>query len=282
MSTRDITVVLTGATSGIGEATARSLAPRLTRLIVHGPERPQDVTGQLAELRAASPGEVHYVQADYDRLTAVHRLADAVADLTDRVDVLINNAGRPGAPRRRLSEDGNEATLQTNYLAAVLLTERLTPLVPAATGRVVHVASATHLSVSLDPDDLNYERSAYSATTAYARSKLALVAHARWLAEQAPVPPPDTVSLHPGVIRTTLLHAMFDIGGDSVTHGAQNVMNAALADGRWDGRYLDELTPARPNPAALDPGFRDRLIHRTAELLRGSAPVQEESHAGHR
>jgi NAD(P)-dependent dehydrogenase (short-subunit alcohol dehydrogenase family) len=175
-----------------------------------------------------------------------------------------------GPPRRSVTRDGNEATLQTNYLAAVLLTERLTPLplVLAADGRVVHVASATHLSASLDPEDLNLERSRYSPIVAYARSKLALVAHARWLAEQAPRPQPDIVSIHPGVISTSLLHAMFDIGGASVQQGARNVVHAALSGSRWQGEYLDERRLAQPNPAALDYDFRRRLAERTFALLR--------------
>ncbi|MBA4867056.1 SDR family NAD(P)-dependent oxidoreductase [Streptomyces sp. PSKA54] len=274
-----MTVVLTGATSGIGQAAARLLAPQVTRLILHGPQRPQEVTGQLEKLRAAGPGEVHYVHADFDSLAMVRALASEISKITDRVDVLINNAGRPGAPRRRLSHDGNEATLQTNYLAAVLLTERLTPLLLPSGGRVVHVASATHLSTSLDPDDLNLERSHYSATTAYARSKLALVAHARWLVEQAAPPQPDTVSLHPGVISTELLHAMFDIGGDSVVHGAHNVVNTALSTGRWAGQYLDERRPVQPNPITLDADFRHRLAHRTFDLLHRSGKAPEEAEA---
>ncbi|WP_107122387.1 SDR family NAD(P)-dependent oxidoreductase [Streptomyces dysideae] len=79
--------------------------------------QPQEDTGQLEELRAAGPGEVHYVHADFDSLAIVCTLASEISKITDRVDVLINNTGRPGAPRRRLSHDGNEATLQTNYLA---------------------------------------------------------------------------------------------------------------------------------------------------------------------
>jgi NAD(P)-dependent dehydrogenase (short-subunit alcohol dehydrogenase family) len=131
----------------------------------------------------------------------------------------------------------------------------------------VHVSSATHLSASLDPDDLNLERTQYGPAIAYARSKLALVAHALWMAEQAPSPQPDTVSLHPGVISTTLLHAMFDIGGASAQHGGRNVVDAAFAEGPWHGQYLDENRPARPNPDALDPGFRSRLVEKTFALL---------------
>lgn len=266
MSTVPSTLVLTGATSGIGEGVAHRLATRVPRLIVHGPQQPERADRFLGHLKELGAGEVHYVPADFDELAAVEGLADRIADLTDRVDVLINNAGRPGPPTRQLSRDGNELTLQTNYLAPALLTARLSPLLRTGRGRVVHVSSATHLSASLDPDDLNMEHAAYSSTAAYSRSKLALVAHARWLVDQAPAPRFDAVSVHPGVIRTTLLHAMFDIEGDPVGDGARNVVRAAFAPDAWDGRYLDEDRPARPNPATLEAQFRKHLMKQTLRL----------------
>ncbi|KAB2977545.1 SDR family NAD(P)-dependent oxidoreductase [Streptomyces sp. SS1-1] len=275
-----MTLVLTGATSGIGEAVARLLTSRATRLIVHGPQHPANVDRFLGQLRDLGQSEVHYVLADFGDLTAVGALADRIAALTDRVDVLINNAGRPGPPTRQLSTDGNELTLQTNYLAPVLLTDRLAALLRAAHGRVVHVSSATHLSASLDPDDLNMEHTAYTPTVAYSRSKLGLVAHARWLADQAPSPRFDAVSVHPGVIHTALLHAMYDIGGAPVEQGARNVVQAALSAEAWGGRYLAEDRPAKPNPSALDPDFRSRLMMQTFRLTRHVSADGRSSSAG--
>ncbi|MFG3323603.1 SDR family NAD(P)-dependent oxidoreductase [Streptomyces sp. NPDC048171] len=271
MSTVPSTLVLTGATSGIGEAVAHRLAAHAPRLIVHGPQRSEDVSRFLAHLKELGPGDVHYIQADFDELAAVETLAERITGLTDRVDVLINNAGRPGPTARQLSSDGNERTLQTNYLAPVLLTARLAPLLRAARGRVVNVSSATHLSASLNIDDLNMEHAAYSSTNAYSRSKLALVAHARWLVDQAPEPRYDAVSLHPGVIRTTLLHAMFDIDGDPVIDGARNVVRAANAAAPWKGKYLDEDRPSRPNLVVLKTEFRRLLMEQTFRLTRTGA-----------
>ncbi|MFD0056920.1 SDR family NAD(P)-dependent oxidoreductase [Streptomyces sp. NPDC127168] len=271
MSTVPSTLVLTGATSGIGEAVAHRLAAQVPRLIVHGPQRPGNVSRFLAHLKELGPGEVHYIQADFDELADVEVLAERITGLTDRVDVLINNAGRPGPTARRLSSDGNELTLQTNYLAPVLLTARLAPLLRAARGRVVNVSSATHLSATVELDDLNMEHTAYSSTNAYSRSKLALVAHARWLVDQAPEPRYDAVSLHPGVIRTALLHAMFDIGGDPVIDGARNVVRAANAPAPWKGEYLDEDRPSRPNPVVLEAEFRRLLMEQTFRLTRSGA-----------
>ncbi|MFI7520422.1 SDR family NAD(P)-dependent oxidoreductase [Micromonospora globbae] len=256
------TVVLTGATSGIGAAAARRLAGSAGRLLVHGREDEPEIRPLLDQLRAAGPAEIVYARADFDRLDDVVDLADRVADVTDRVDILVNNAGRPGAPRRRTSEDGYEATLQTNYLAAVLLTERLLPLLPPS-GRVVHVSSATHLSATFDLDDPQLRRG-YAPTTAYARSKLALVAHA---VRQAAHYRPAIVAVHPGVISTPLLHAMFAIGGDSPSHGGANVVEAALRADVPSGAYLDERRIADPAPQVRDATFRDGLHRLTMSLL---------------
>lgn len=256
------TVVLTGGTSGIGAATARRIAESGRRLLVHGPEPHSAVRPLLDELRSRGQAEVVYAQADFDRLDDVEALAGQVVTVTDQVDVLINNAGRPGAESRRCSADGYEATLQTNYLAAVLLTERLLPLIPA-TGRVVHVSSATHLSAHLDLDDLHFQHG-YQPAAAYARSKLALVAHA---VRQSRYYRPRIVSVHPGVVNTRLLHAMFAVQGENAPYGAANVIHAACDPGVPSGAYLDERRVAEPAGQVRVASFRDDLHRRTMALL---------------
>jgi NAD(P)-dependent dehydrogenase (short-subunit alcohol dehydrogenase family) len=257
------TVVLTGATSGIGAAAAEVFATRVDTLVLHGPEPEAAVAEQLGRLRRGR-ARVHYVPADFDRLAAVVELADRIAELAPHVDVLVNNAGRPGPPRRRLSADGHETTLQTNYLAAVLLTDRLLPLL--VPGRVVHVASATHHMAELDPADLDLARGAYSDVAAYARSKLAMIGHALWLAEHLRGTGTEVVSISPGVISTSLLHAMFDVGGAPTEHGARNVVEAALSPEVVSGQYLDDGRPATPSALARDRGFQ-RALHDATEAV---------------
>jgi NAD(P)-dependent dehydrogenase (short-subunit alcohol dehydrogenase family) len=234
-------VVLTGASSGIGLATARVLEERAGTLIVHGLE-PVD-------------GKLSYVPGDFLALASVAETAERIAQLTDRVDVLVNNAGIPGPPQRSVTADGHEATLQVNLLAGALLADRLRALIPAG-GRIVNVASATHYSASLDLDDLELERGAYSPVRAYARSKLALVTYSAWLAgELAEI---DVVSVHPGVISSGLLHAMFGAGGSPVDEAASVLVD--MATRRLEsGAYYDEHEPAAPNPEALDRGNQERL-----------------------
>jgi NAD(P)-dependent dehydrogenase (short-subunit alcohol dehydrogenase family) len=126
MGLTSATVVLTGATSGIGLATATGLAGIGPRLFLQGPEPEHAVADRLDVLRRHRAG-IAYAQADFRRLDDVRSVAARIGELSGTVDVLINNAGIPGAPQRTLSSDGIEATLQINYLALVLLTEALLP-----------------------------------------------------------------------------------------------------------------------------------------------------------
>jgi NAD(P)-dependent dehydrogenase (short-subunit alcohol dehydrogenase family) len=128
---RDATIVLTGATTGIGRATALAIADRAGRLILHGLEREHDIADLLPMVRAAMHPEAQllYFTADYGDLANVTRLARDIRAATDRIDILINNAARPGPPTHTVSGAGNEVTLQTNYLAPVVLTTALIDLI---------------------------------------------------------------------------------------------------------------------------------------------------------
>ncbi|MGW0506660.1 SDR family NAD(P)-dependent oxidoreductase [Micromonospora sp. NPDC003241] len=271
---RDAAVVLTGATSGIGRATALAIADRPGSLVLHGPEPESEVADLLDQVRSRQrrDAELTYVTADYHDLAEVTRLAERIRVTTDPIDVLINNAGRPAPATRTVSDAGNEITFQVDYLAPFLLTTDLIDLVAGhERGRIVNIVSATHHSATLHLDDLDLTRQAYTPSAAYAHAKLALVTYTGWLARNRPSPSLDVVSLHPGVISTGLLHAMFSVDGQRPEQAADTVVRVA-AQREDNGTYYDERVPGTPHPQAVDPEVQDRLYERTVELLRGHLP----------
>ncbi|MDF2561554.1 MAG: family NAD(P)-dependent oxidoreductase [Microbacterium sp.] len=257
------TVVLTGATSGIGLATARRLAATTDRLIVQGPETRSSVDATLRLIRDSGSAELTYVECDFTNLRAVARAADTIAQFGP-IDALVNNAGIPGAASRRTTPDGHERTLQVNYLAMVLLTERLRPGLQYG-ARIVNLASATHTMAQLTLDDIELTRE-YSAVRAYARSKLAIVMYTRWMARRAGSGA-TAVSIQPGVINTELLGAMFGSIGGSVEIGAQSILTALSAPAT-SGEYFDEGQQAVPSPEARDDDLGDKLMRWTFSTLR--------------
>ncbi|GAA2174828.1 SDR family oxidoreductase [Agrococcus versicolor] len=187
------TILVTGASDGIGAVAARLLAQQGHRVLVAG--RDPDRTASVAK----AVGGQAFV-ADLTRLADVRALADDVLEATDgRLDVLASNAGGIlGA--RRITEDGNEATLQVNHLAPFLLTHLLADALRAGDGIVVQTASAAHHAGRIDPGDLVLRRG-YSPSRAYANAKLANVLFARGVA--AHLPGLHAVAFHPGVVATS-------------------------------------------------------------------------------
>jgi NAD(P)-dependent dehydrogenase (short-subunit alcohol dehydrogenase family) len=255
------TVVLTGATSGIGEATARRLAAVAHTLVLLGPEPEERVAGVLAGIRAGGAAEVSYVPADFTRLAEVVEAAQAVRSRAPRIDLLINDAGVPGAPSRVMTADGFERTLQVNALAPALLTRLLVPAL-APDARIVNVASSAHHVEHFDFDDVDLRRG-YTPIAAYARAKLAMVTWSSLLAEEEAASGITVVALCPGLNDTPLSAAMMGRIGGPPSVGAARVLHAVTADVP-SGSYLEVDRVVSPSPEARDPQNRARL----AELFR--------------
>lgn len=267
-------ILITGASDGLGRALAYELARSGHRLILHG----RDAT-RLAQVAEATGGQA--IRADLASLSEVRRLADTVSASTDRLDVLVNNAGvgfgAPGAARE-LSADGFELRFAVNYLAPYLLTKLLLPLLRrAAPVRVVNVASIGQQSVDLD--DLMMERG-YDGVEAYRRAKLALIAHTFDLADELAGTGITANCLHPATLMpTTMVRQAQRAPVDSLERGLRATLRLVVDPTleRVTGRYFDGEQESRALPQAYDPDFRARLRQATEALLDKANAVQESS-----
>jgi NAD(P)-dependent dehydrogenase (short-subunit alcohol dehydrogenase family) len=269
------TIVITGATDGLGKGLAAELAPSGARLILHGrneekgrallDELRQHKTGR-AGARPRIKGELEWRRADFASLDQVRDLADSLSN-EERIDVLVNNAGIGSGRPREESEDGYELTFQVNYLAAFLLTRRLLPLIErSAPSRIVNVSSAGQMPI--DFEDVMLERS-YSGVQAYCQSKLALVMFTFDLAEELEGSGVTANCLHPGTYMPT--NMVLQSGIEPVTPLEEGVaatmrlISSPEVDG-INGHYFDGTSESAPHPQAEDPEARRRLRELSAEL----------------
>jgi len=195
--------LVTGATHGIGRASAEALAAHGGQVLIHGRdlERARGVAAAIS--RTTGNPMVRAVQADFAELAQVRRLAQELNASLPRLDVLINNAGRMSAART-LSADGYELTFAVNHLAPFLLTNLLLPKLRAsAPARIVVVASEAHRQAHLDFDDL-MNSTVSGLMPAYARSKLANVLFTRELAQRLAGSGITVNALHPGLVASHL------------------------------------------------------------------------------
>ncbi|MEO5832938.1 MAG: SDR family NAD(P)-dependent oxidoreductase [Nakamurella sp.] len=262
------TVLITGATAGLGRYLTTLLAGKDWTVLAHGRSK-----SKLTELVASVPGDVKPVQADLSSLADVRKLARRVQRKTDRLDVLVNNAGigfgAPGDPRE-VGAEGYELRLQVNYLAPVLLTRMLTPLlIRSAPARVVNVGSLGQQPV--DRDDLQMEHG-WNGTDAYRRSKLALATFSFDLADELRGQV-GVNCIHPATYMATTM--VLDSGitpRTTIEEGAEATLRL-IADpsmARVTGRFYDGLQRAEALPEAYDPVFRRWLRDQTDEILTQS------------
>jgi len=265
----DRTIVITGATDGLGKGLAAELAPGGGRLILHGRDEEKG-RALIEELRPRATGELEWRRADLGSLDEVRDLADSLTG-EERIDVLVNNAGigtaRPGDGDRLESADGNELRFAVNYLAPFLLTRRLLALLErSAPARIVNVSSAGQAPI--DFDDVMLER-AYSGIQAYCQSKLALVMFTFDLAEELEGSGVTANCLHPGTYMPT--NMVRGAGVEPVTPledgvaATMRLITSPELDG-VNGHYFDGTSESAPHPQAEDPEARRRLRELSEEL----------------
>lgn len=263
------TVLVTGATDGIGRETARQLLQKGYKVLVHGRSL-EKASRVLEKWQGAMPSaEMEAVYGNFESMDQVVDLAGQVRSKAPALDVLINNAG-VYEPERHLTSDGFELTMAINYFAVFLLTHRLLDALKAAPqGRIITVSSVAHESAALDLDDLTFSKG-YSGYKSYAASKLADILFTKALAKRLAGTSVTANCLHPGVIATKLLHAGFGPGGAPPEQGASTPAYLASADevAGVSGAYFIDYRPQKPSRAARDEKLAEALWQKSEELLR--------------
>ncbi|HUB96692.1 MAG TPA: SDR family oxidoreductase [Stellaceae bacterium] len=270
-------VVITGATSGIGLATAEALATSGARLVLlaRDPAKGAAALARLKELNSACDADVLY--ADLSRLDAVRKIAAALEALP-RLDVLVNNAGAI-FNRRAETEDRLERTFALNHMNYYLLTRLLLPrLAASAPARIVNVASGAHRGAQLDFNDLQMARG-YRGRTAYQRSKLCNILFTRELARRIVDMGVTANCLHPGFVATGfgdntdgLFRIALSIGkrlvAISPARGAETVVYLATAPevASKSGLYFGECRVETPSTAARDDVAALKLWNESARI----------------
>jgi NAD(P)-dependent dehydrogenase (short-subunit alcohol dehydrogenase family) len=271
------TVVITGATSGIGEIAAKRLAQMGARIVLIARDKTRG-EATLATLLERVPGLSHAVHyADLARISEMKRVAAEIARTEPRIDVLINNAGAMFASRR-VTEEGLEYTFALNHMAYFVVTEGLRQrLLDSAPARIVNVASAAHRGARLDFGDLQSVKS-FGAMKAYGRSKLCNILFTRELARRLHGTGVTANCLHPGFVATRFgdqsggvispFMGFAKLFAISPKQGAETIIylaaSAAVAD--TTGKYFYKCRPTPPSPAARDDGDALLLWEHSAAL----------------
>ncbi|MGA5421821.1 SDR family NAD(P)-dependent oxidoreductase [Streptomyces lavendulocolor] len=269
------TVLITGATQGLGRGLALDLAERGHTLLLHGRDQGRLETVAAEVARRAPGATVRTYLADLADLDQVHAMAARVRAAEPRLDGLVNNAVAGGGSeplRRKFSRQGHELRFAVNHLAPYALVRDLLPLLTAsAPARVVNVASIGQETV--DFDDVMLEHG-YEGLRAYCRSKLAMIMATFELAAELDGTGVTVNTLHPAHLMDTEGVRAYGLTPVVAVHEGVRPTVRLLLDpdlAPVTGRYFDRFTDARAHDQAYDPEARARLMRLTDELLARDA-----------
>jgi retinol dehydrogenase-14 len=273
-----LTTVITGATSGLGRATALELAGSGADVLLVGRDRERG-SSALADAQAAGAGpRSALLLCDLSSQRQVRELADGLHERLDRLDVLVNNAG-VDVGRREVTEDGLELTFAVNHLAPFLLTGMTMDLLTAAdAGRVITISSGAHYQGKIDFEDLQGERR-FSGQRAYNQSKLANVLFTLELARRLGGQGVTANCVDPGWVKGTNLGRTASLGLQLMAlamwpvmvtpeKAADTVAWAATAPelSGQSGRYFKKRRARDPSKRARDPELARGLWDKSEEL----------------
>jgi NAD(P)-dependent dehydrogenase (short-subunit alcohol dehydrogenase family) len=260
------TILVTGATDGVGRVVAKRLAAEGANVLIHGrdQQRAEQVLREICGARVRpKKGMATFYQADFASLAEVRRLAEILLQERERIDCLVNNAGIGSGPdknRRELSKDGFELRFAVNYLAGFLLARLLLPrLVESAPARIVNVSSLGQQAI--DFDDVMLEKG-YSGARAYCQSKLAQIMFTIDLAREIDPQRVTANALHPATyMNTTMVRESGNSPASSVEEGADAILKQIVSEelAGKSGLFFNGERPSRAIEQAYDEKARAKL-----------------------
>jgi NAD(P)-dependent dehydrogenase (short-subunit alcohol dehydrogenase family) len=293
-------VLITGASAGLGQETARAVAAHGANVIlgVRDLAKGERAAEPVRAAAANSAASVELCEVDLASLASVRRFTDDVVAEHDRLDVIIANAGVMATPEGRTA-DGFETQFGTNHLGHFLLVNRLRPLLAGGRARIVSLSSAGHRFSNVVLDDVNFERTPYDPWQAYGRSKTANVLFAVELDRRGRSVDQRACAVHPGTIMTELgrymtkevfsalppARAEQQTIWKSIPAGAATSVWAGFVAGAdaIGGRYCQDcgVAPVTDDAGsrvgvfayALDPDTAKALWTRSEELVHESFPT---------
>lgn len=257
------TILVTGATDGIGKLTATLLAAQGHKVLLHGrnPAKLQNVAVNIN-------GDTESYTADLSRLSDVESMAAEILRQHKQLDVLINNAGvfKTSSPQ---TPEGLDVRFVVNTFAPYVLTRRLLPIIPA-TGRIVNLSSAAQAPINLEGmtgqrklDDMD----------AYAQSKLAITIWSQEMAKEQPEGP-VVVAVNPGsLLASKMVKEGFGVAGSDLSIGADILCKAALDESfaQASGKYFDNDSGVfrAPHFAAQKTDHTNAVMQTMKEVIAG-------------
>ncbi len=265
------TILVTGATDGIGKQTAFELARQGAKVLVHGRDKARGAK-VLDEINRDNCNEnlILYL-ADFSSFSDIKRMAEEIKREQNELHVLINNAGT-FSKEKLLTKDGLEMTFAVNHLAPFLLTMLLLDLLKAsAPARIVNVSSGAHRNITeVDFDNLQGEKS-YDGFEAYSLSKLGNILFTNELAKHLEGSGVTVNSLHPGVISTKMQRASYNLDGADVGEGSKVIVFLATSpeiEG-VTGKYYSRMAEKPISDLAQDKALQEKFWKISEELLAG-------------
>jgi retinol dehydrogenase 14 len=276
------TVLVTGATSGIGLEASAELATRGATVVMVGRDAKKTEAARAEVERRSGSKLIETLLCDFSSQRQVRQLAADYRARHSRLDILVNNAGSV-SDARVVTEDGLEQTFAVNHLGYFLLTTLLLDLVEqSAPARIVNVASVGHRQGDLDFDNLQYEKGGYWIMRAYSRSKLANVLFTAELARRLAGKNVTVNCLHPGAVATSIwsrapsyarpLLAVAKLFMVSPAKGGSRIVYLATSPDVADvsGAYFEKNRRVEPAPLARDAALAARLWRVSEELTSTS------------